>query len=170
MVKPFDSFDVFLLAYDYPDVDLRHEIHQAEVQAKVQDFYEGTLFAETNPFPWVDYVECCREALSCRLETVKAKIIPGTTPGSRVDTERLKAQNDIVTVIGQYTQLRKSGHRYSGICPLHDDRGPSLIVNADKQTWHCFGACNRGGDVIDFIMAANGCDFKQAAAALGGGR
>jgi DNA primase len=51
---------------------------------------------------------------------------------------------------------------------LHDDHAPSLTVYADSQTWHCFGACNRGGDVIDFIMAVNGCDFKEAAALLGG--
>jgi len=51
-------------------------------------------------------------------------------------------------------------------CPFHSERTPSFIVNADKQTFHCFG-CGEHGDVIDFIMKLHKLSFKDALVYLG---
>lgn len=117
-------------------------------------------------FPWQDYADCCREAIKLNQERIKASQ-PAPSSG-RIDTQAIKDRVDIVSEVERYTRLHKSGRNYEGLCPLHDDKSPSFYVYPDTKTWHCFGACNTGGDVISFIMKAEGVDFKQAAAILGG--
>ena len=57
---------------------------------------------------------------------------------------------DIVELMGNLgVKLKKTGKEYSGLCPFHDDRDPSLSVNREKGLWYCFG-CGRGGDVHKF--------------------
>ncbi len=49
----------------------------------------------------------------------------------------------------RFTTLRPAGpSRLKGLCPLHSERTPSFHVNSDRGLWHCFGACQQGGDVI----------------------
>ncbi|MBI2760475.1 MAG: DNA primase [Chloroflexi bacterium] len=67
------------------------------------------------------------------------------------DFETVKARADIVDVIGQYTTLQRSGRNFKACCPFHQEKTPSFHVDPARQTWHCFGACNTGGDVIRFI-------------------
>ena len=62
---------------------------------------------------------------------------------------RVKAAADIADLAGRYTSLRRSGNRLVGLCPFHRERTPSFTVFADDQRWWCFGACNRGGDVVE---------------------
>jgi hypothetical protein len=164
----FDYLDTFYLANNLSVPELRHEIHEADIQARVSELYLGTAFEyDECRFPWVDYSAVCRESITIIQEYTRQHPLPAL-PGKRIDIAGIKARNDIVTVAEGYTQLRKSGHnRFTGQCPLHEDRHPSLTVYADNQSWHCF-QCNKGGDVFDFIMAVNTCDFKQAAAILGG--
>lgn len=50
---------------------------------------------------------------------------------------------------GRFTRLTRSGDRYKGCCPLHEERTASFVVYPGSQRWHCFGACARGGDVIE---------------------
>jgi CHC2 zinc finger len=73
---------------------------------------------------------------------------------------------DILEVVGRYTSLRKVGREELGLCPLHDDRHPSLRVNANKQVWYC-DPCASGGDVIRFIQLVEKVSFKEALAILG---
>ena len=49
-----------------------------------------------------------------------------------------------------------------GLCPFHDDHEPSLAVTPDKNLWHCLGACQQGGSVIDWVMKWNGVSFRHA--------
>lgn len=51
-------------------------------------------------------------------------------------------------------------------CPFHADRTPSMQLFIKTNTWYCFGACGRGGDVIAFVMAMQKCDFVTAVKAL----
>ena len=74
--------------------------------------------------------------------------------------QRVKERLDIVEVIGEYVRLRKAGKNYQGLCPFHSEKTPSFSVSQERQTYHCFG-CNRGGDVISFVMEIEGLDFPS---------
>lgn len=52
--------------------------------------------------------------------------------------------------------LKSSGANLIGLCPFHDDHEPSLVITPDKNLWHCLGACQQGGSVIDWVMKAEG--------------
>ena len=52
-----------------------------------------------------------------------------------------------------------------GLCPLHADRKPSLLVDPGKSLFYCFG-CGRGGDVIRFVELFHGVRFGEALAVL----
>jgi hypothetical protein len=77
--------------------------------------------------------------------------------------DEIKERLDIVEVISGVVPLEKSGRRFRGFCPFHDDRNtPSLVVFPAEQCWYCFGACSTGGDVFDFVMKLKGWDFRTA--------
>ena len=85
-----------------------------------------------------------------------------------IDTEALKAQTDIVSVIGHYISLAKKGSEYVARCPFHSpDEHPSFYVVPAKRIYHCF-SCGASGDVIDFVREYEGCDFKAAVEKLTG--
>lgn len=66
----------------------------------------------------------------------------------------------------QGIQLKKHGNDLIGLCPFHDDNDPSLVITPDKNLWHCLGACQSGGSVIDWVMKAEGVSFRHAAELL----
>ncbi len=74
-------------------------------------------------------------------------------------------KNNIVSVIGEVVNLKKSGSEYSGLCPFHNEKTPSFHVNEDKQVYHCFG-CGAGGNVITFLMNYDELSFKEAIESL----
>ena len=62
--------------------------------------------------------------------------------------------------------LKKHGSDLIGLCPFHDDREPSLVITPEKNLWHCLGACQAGGTVIDWVMKAEGVSFRHAVEVL----
>ena len=84
---------------------------------------------------------------------------------SQDSIERVKDAADIVEVVSAYTELRRSGQRFVGLCPFHDERTPSFSVNAGEKVYHCFG-CGVGGDVITFVEEKEGLQFADAVEAL----
>lgn len=75
--------------------------------------------------------------------------------------DRIKSNTNIVDVVSQYVQLKKSGKNYFGFCPFHDERTPSFSVTEEKQIFHCF-SCGKGGNVFTFLMEMEGVPFTEA--------
>lgn len=85
------------------------------------------------------------------------------------EISRIKSQCDIVTLIQSYgVELKRQGKTWVGRCPWHDDKTPSLVVTPEKGLWHCLGACDVGGSVIDWVMRMDGVCFRDAVAKLQG--
>ncbi len=76
--------------------------------------------------------------------------------------DEVKQRIDIVDLIGSRVRLQKAGQNFKGLCPFHSEKTPSFVVFPETQTWHCFGACNTGGDAYTFVMQAEGVEFADA--------
>lgn len=59
-------------------------------------------------------------------------------------------------------KLRQMGNKLVGLCHAHIEKSPSLYIYPKDNHWHCFGACNKGGDVIDMAMSVYKLNFKEA--------
>lgn len=73
----------------------------------------------------------------------------------------LLARIDVVEVVGERVQLKKTGRNYSGLCPFHQEKTPSFTVSADKQFYHCFG-CGANGSALRFLMEYDNLRFPEA--------
>lgn len=79
------------------------------------------------------------------------------------DIERLKNEISLQRLVeAQGIELTRHGADLLGRCPFHDDRTPSLVVSPKKNLWHCLGACQTGGTVIDWVMKTRGISFRHA--------
>jgi DNA primase len=87
----------------------------------------------------------------------------GRIPQSFVDD--LIARADVVDVIGRRVPLKRSSRTFKACCPFHNEKTPSFHVNPQKGFYHCFG-CGASGDVINFIMEYEHCDFMAAVETL----
>lgn len=78
-------------------------------------------------------------------------------------TDEIKARIDILDLVSETVNLRRSGKNYTGFCPFHPNtRTPAFYVFPDTGSWHCFGECNQGGDIFTFVMKKEGWDFPEA--------
>ena len=81
--------------------------------------------------------------------------------------ERLKAQTDIVDIVGHYLPLKKSGANFVCVCPFHDDKNPSMSVSPLRGIFHCF-SCKAGGDAIKFVMDYEKLSYPEAVEKIAG--
>jgi hypothetical protein len=95
------------------------------------------------------------------------KVIPEKTAVSVDDPRAVKRASDFLAIAGRYMRLRRAGRQWRGLCPFHKESSPSLYIEPGKKIWKCFG-CARGGDVFDFVMLAEGCDFPSALRVVSG--
>ncbi len=83
------------------------------------------------------------------------------------DVARVREVSDIVAIVSQYTQLKRVGRRFTGLCPFHAEKSPSFSVNAEQGLYYCFG-CQAKGDTITFVREIEHLDFVGAVELLAG--
>src|SRR5271167_2056027 len=77
--------------------------------------------------------------------------------------ERLKSEISVQRLAEtRGVAFKKHGSDLIGRCPFHADKTPSLVITPAKNLWHCLGACQAGGTVIDWVMKAEGVSFRHA--------
>lgn len=86
-----------------------------------------------------------------------------TAPHQKQDQKKEEIRNaaDIVQVISEHVQLKKTGANFTGFCPFHSEKTPSFTVYPQTQTFHCFG-CEERGDVFAFVMKQRSLSFPEA--------
>ena len=72
-----------------------------------------------------------------------------------LDTARIE------DVVGDFVNLKKNGSILKGLCPFHNERTPSFVVNPNKNIFKCFG-CGVGGDSVSFVMELEKMTFPEA--------
>ena len=77
------------------------------------------------------------------------------------DVAQVRAQTDIVALIGEHAALKRVGRRWTGLCPFHTEKTPSFSVNAEEGFYYCFG-CQASGDAITFVREMDHLDFVDA--------
>ncbi len=79
------------------------------------------------------------------------------------EIERLKQEISLQRVVESAgIALKRHGADLVGLCPFHDDKTPSLVITPKTNLWHCLGACQTGGSVIDWVMKVDGVSFRHA--------
>lgn len=79
--------------------------------------------------------------------------------------QELRMRTDIADLISGYTNLKKRGNTYVGLCPFHNEKTPSFTVYEDTQSFYCFG-CGVGGDAVTFVKKIENLDYLDAVKAL----
>lgn len=81
--------------------------------------------------------------------------------------QRIKDAARIEDVVGDFVELRKSGVRYTGLCPFHDDQHMgNFVVYPAKNVFKCF-ACEAKGGPVEFLMRHLNLTFPDAIRWLG---
>lgn len=96
---------------------------------------------------------------------------PVPPPVSLTDYENAKQEIKLRSPIEEVVRervadLRRAGALWQACCPFHQEKSPSFKVDPRRGTWHCYGACGTGGDVIEFIKRHDNVDFQEALATL----
>jgi DNA primase len=78
------------------------------------------------------------------------------------DVARVREKIDIVGLIQEYIPLKKMGRNFKALCPFHSEKSPSFVVSPERQIWHCFGGCAKGGDCFTFLMEYENLEFVEA--------
>ncbi len=80
---------------------------------------------------------------------------------SRSSLEHLRSRIDLVEVLNPYVKFQRSGAAFKGLCPFHEEKSPSFIIQKGDSHYHCFG-CGAHGDAIQFLMTHLRMSFVEA--------
>jgi DNA primase len=75
--------------------------------------------------------------------------------------EQIRDASDIVGLIGEHVELKRTGSDFRGPCPFHGGTHRNFSVVPRKQMYHCF-VCHESGDVFTFYMKRFGLDYPTA--------
>lgn len=75
--------------------------------------------------------------------------------------DELRRNNDIVSVMTSYVNVKRTGRDYVCACPFHSEKTPSCHIYTESQSFYCFG-CGAGGDVITFIRLIERLDYLES--------
>ncbi|MDP2585343.1 MAG: DNA primase [Candidatus Levybacteria bacterium] len=78
------------------------------------------------------------------------------------EVAQIRERIDLVSLISEYIPLKKMGRNFKAVCPFHNEKTPSFVVSPERQIWHCFGGCSKGGDVYEFLMEYENLEFIEA--------
>lgn len=93
-----------------------------------------------------------------------AEVRPGhLPPAPKLDRNEVLARLDFMALLERYgLRPRKMGSKAVALCPLHNDKRPSLSVDLDRKLWFCNSSCGIGGSAFDLIMRVESCGFREA--------
>lgn len=74
--------------------------------------------------------------------------------------EDIVSRIDIVGLTSEYMTLQKVGKDYKGLCPFHEEKSPSFMVDSIKGVYHCFG-CGAGGNFFSLVEKLEGLNFVE---------
>ncbi len=84
---------------------------------------------------------------------------------TRESLESLRGKVDLVDLLSSHLDLKPSGSTYKGLCPFHDEKSPSFMIQRGDSHYHCFG-CGAHGDAIQFLMNHLHLSFQEAVESL----
>jgi DNA primase len=80
--------------------------------------------------------------------------------------EQVREAADIVSIIGEYVPLKKTGSDFRGPCPFHQGTKRNFTVVHAKRMYHCF-VCGESGDVFTFLNKRLGVEWPEAVKMVG---
>jgi len=75
--------------------------------------------------------------------------------------EQVREAADIVGIIGEHVELKRTGTDFRAPCPFHGGTHRNFAVIPKKGMFYCF-VCHEGGDVFTFFMKKLGMDYPTA--------
>jgi DNA primase len=73
----------------------------------------------------------------------------------------------VITNFYGITTLKRDGTKMIGPCPVHQGDNPRAFhADLEKNAWHCFSKCGKGGNQLDFVAAKEGISIREAALKL----
>jgi DNA primase len=84
---------------------------------------------------------------------------------SKESLETLRQRIDLSEVLSSHIELKRSGSSFKALCPFHEEKTPSFLVQRGDTHYHCFG-CGAHGDAISFLMTHVKMGFMEAVESL----
>ena len=64
-------------------------------------------------------------------------------------------------MVSRHVNMKRTGSRWTGLCPFHNEKTPSFSVSPQDGFFKCFG-CGEGGDIFTFVQKIDNVDFMDA--------
>lgn len=81
--------------------------------------------------------------------------------------EQVRDAADMVALIGEQVELKRTGADYRGPCPFHGGQNRNFAVIPRKQMFYCF-VCHEAGDIFSYYMKREGLDYPGAVRLVAG--